>query len=119
MTSWNVAVRNDMAEGEQCVLWRFFDSAYETKYAGFGAIPPKDALLDPCVDADQPTSVYDFHNAIHRADTLEELCDMVGLPFDQTKASIDRWNELCAKGSDDDFGQLASNMKAIDTPITV
>lgn len=118
MTSWNVAVRNDMAEGEQGVLWRFFDSAYETKYAGFGAIPPKDALLDPCVDADQPTSVYDFHNAIHRADTLEELCDMVGLPFDQTKASIDRWNELCAKGSDDDFGQLASNMKAIDTPPT-
>ena len=41
---------------------------------------------------------------------------MVDLPFNQTKASIDCWNELCAKGSDDDFGQLASNMKTIDTP---
>ena len=71
MTSWNVAVRNEMAEGEEGILYRIFDSAYETKYAGIGIIPPREFILDPCIDNNQPTSQYDFHNAYHRADTIE------------------------------------------------
>ncbi|MEY8561787.1 FAD-binding protein [Eggerthellaceae bacterium 3-80] len=116
MTSWNAAARNDVSEGEQNILYRFFDADYETKYAGTGAIPPKDALLDPCIDEEKPTSVYDFHNACHRADTIEELCDEVGLPVDEVKKTIARWNELCQSGADVDFGQQAADMKPIDTP---
>ena len=71
MTSWNVAVRNEMAEGEEGILYRIFDSAYETKYAGVGIIPPREFILDPFFDNNQPTSQYDFHNAYHRADTIE------------------------------------------------
>ena len=30
--------------------------------------------------------------------------------------TVDRYNELCAKGSDDDFGKNSTFMRAIDTP---
>ena len=32
------------------------------------------------------------------------------------QATVDRYNELCAKGSDDDFGKNPTFMRAIDTP---
>lgn len=115
MTSWNTVASNYYKEGEEVVLYRFCDAEYEKKYAGFGAIPPKDIILDPSIDNKKPTSVYDFHLACHRADTLEELCEQVGLPYEDTKKSIDRYNELCVKGSDDDFGVEAKLMKPIET----
>lgn len=115
MTSWNTVTSNYYKEGEEVVLYRFCDAEYETKYAGMGAIPPKKVILDPSIDNKKPTSVYDFHLACHRADTLEELCKEVGLPYEDTKKSIDRYNELCKKGSDEDFGVEAKLMKPIET----
>lgn len=38
-----------------------------------------------------------------KANTIEELADMIGVPADEMKASIDRYNELVTKGADDDF----------------
>lgn len=41
-----------------------------------------------------------------RADTLEELFAQVeGIDAEAAIASVERYNELCAKGSDDDFGK--------------
>jgi len=37
------------------------------------------------------------------ADTVEEVIQKLGLPADVTKATIDHYNELAAKGVDDDF----------------
>lgn len=48
--------------------------------------------------------------------TLEELCEAAGIPVADGVASIERYNELCAKGCDDDFGVAGSDMAAIDTP---
>ena len=115
MTSWNSAATSQYPAGEEVVLYRFFDSEYETKYAETQPIPPKEALLDPAIDEGNPTSVYDFHNAFHRADTIEELCEQVGLPYDAVQQSIDRYNELAAKGVDDDFGVERSQLKPIET----
>lgn len=38
-----------------------------------------------------------------KADTIEDLCGQLGLPVAETVASVARYNELCKKGSDDDF----------------
>lgn len=116
MTSWNSTATYQYPKGEEVVLYRFFDSDYEAKYADAQPIPPKDTLLDPAIDAGEATSVYDFHNAFHRANTIEELCEQVGLPYEATQQSIDRYNELVSKGADDDFGVEGSKLKAIDTP---
>ena len=38
-----------------------------------------------------------------KCDTLEELCEKLGLPVEQTVATVERYNELCDGGRDLDF----------------
>ena len=42
---------------------------------------------------------------IVQADTVEELADKLGLPKDTFTATVDRYNELAAKGEDKDYGK--------------
>ncbi|WP_050978545.1 FAD-dependent oxidoreductase [Eggerthella sp. YY7918] len=51
---------------------------------------------------------------VFKADTLDELAEQTGLPASALKATVDRYNELCAKGVDEDFGKRSVMM----TPIT-
>lgn len=46
------------------------------------------------------------------ADTLEELVEKIGLPK-ETVATIERYNELCDAGADDDFHKDAAHLHAI------
>ncbi|MBB3043174.1 FAD-dependent oxidoreductase [Nocardioides soli] len=39
---------------------------------------------------------------LERADTVEELAERIGVPPRELRATVDRWNELCARGHDDD-----------------
>ena len=48
--------------------------------------------------------------------TLEELFEFFEIPVDRGMAAVERYNELCAKGHDDDFGKRADRMYPIDTP---
>lgn len=49
-----------------------------------------------------------------RGDTIEEvLAQLDGLDAEQAKASVDRYNELCAAGKDEDFHKDASLMAPI------
>ncbi len=53
------------------------------------------------------------------ADTLEELAAKLGFDNDGAStfvASIERYNELCEKGHDDDFGKAAEKMHPIIEP---
>lgn len=53
------------------------------------------------------------------ADTLEELAAKLGFDNDAAStfvASIERYNELCEKGHDDDFGKAAEKMHPIIEP---
>ena len=54
-----------------------------------------------------------------KADTLEDLltqCGFEGQALDNALASIQRYNELCRAGSDDDFGKPASRMFPLENP---
>ena len=51
-----------------------------------------------------------------KADTLEELAEKLGLPVDTFLATVARYNELEAKGHDDDFGKVAYRLSRVDTP---
>ncbi len=51
-----------------------------------------------------------------KCDSLEELAAKTGIPFENLKASIDRYNELCDKGHDDDFGKRIELMTKIIEP---
>ena len=47
-----------------------------------------------------------------KGDTIEELAAQMGCDASVLKASFDRYNELCAKGVDEDFGKDASLLVA-------
>lgn len=50
------------------------------------------------------------------ADTLEELAEKMNLPAETFVATVNRYNELCAKGDDEDFYKDAYRLAPIDTP---
>ena len=74
----------------------------------------------PCKSEEEFTEVF-INPALEtgklkKADTLEELADMLG--FDEKGketflASVARYNELCEKGVDDDFGKQSKDMTPI------
>ena len=51
-----------------------------------------------------------------KADTLDELAAGLGIPADAFKATVERYNELFAKGVDEDFGKEAYRLSSLDTP---
>ncbi|MBR1758799.1 MAG: FAD-binding protein [Lachnospiraceae bacterium] len=52
---------------------------------------------------------------IVKADTLEELAEGLGIPADQFVETVKRYNELCAKGVDEDYGKEKHRMTPVDT----
>jgi hypothetical protein len=51
---------------------------------------------------------------IVKADTIEELAEKMGVSKETLAASVKRYNELCAKGHDDDFYKTKKYMVAIE-----
>ncbi len=51
-----------------------------------------------------------------KADTIEELATKMNVPVQTFRKTIDRYNELAAKGVDEDFGKQPSRLTAVDTP---
>ncbi|MDR0347398.1 MAG: FAD-dependent oxidoreductase [Coriobacteriales bacterium] len=50
------------------------------------------------------------------AQTIEELAEKLQVPASAFVATVKRYNELCAKGEDEDFGKESYRMLPIDTP---
>ena len=57
-----------------------------------------------------------YGELIQKADTWEELAEKLGIPSDSLVKTIKRYNEMCEKGVDEDFGKDASDMIALQTP---
>ncbi len=47
---------------------------------------------------------------VKKADTLEELAKLCGMPEEALKETIRRYNEFCDNGKDEDFGKDAKNL---------
>lgn len=53
---------------------------------------------------------------IQEADTIEELAEKMGISAEGLKATVDRYNELCEKGVDEDFGKPSKDLQPLNTP---
>ena len=53
-------------------------------------------------------------NFSYKADSIEELAKQMGVEPAKLKATVDRYNKLCAKGKDDDFGKPAEYMIPVE-----
>ena len=75
---------------------------YETVLSGFGLGYTTQAMVDERTDV--------------IANSLEELAEKTGLPLETMKAEIERYNELCHKGIDEDFGKMSKRMFPVENP---
>ena len=50
------------------------------------------------------------------ADTLEELAEKIGVPFDAFNATVERYNELAHDGRDVDFGKVPTRLFPVENP---
>ena len=49
-----------------------------------------------------------------KADTIEELAQQMGVPVDNLVATVKRYNELAAKGDDEDYGKRSELLTTIE-----
>lgn len=111
--------------------WQIFDASSWEDVVSFGTTicsrvvaeeGAKNCLLlgqyYPCTNADEWQSVFIDPNVengvLIKADTIEELVDMMGVPKEEALATIERYNELAAKGVDEDFHKAPFRLTAID-----
>ncbi|GAB3206228.1 3-oxosteroid 1-dehydrogenase [Nocardia tengchongensis] len=80
--------------GENLPAWLIFDQRYRNRYQ-FAGVPPR-----------QPLPGRWFKSgALTRADSLPELAEKIGIPVENLRATVTRFNEFAAAGTDPDFGR--------------
>ena len=70
-----------------------------------------DCGLDSAVE-----QMIDKGRCAWKADTLEELAQKMGVPAENLKATVARYNALCEQGDDTDFGKRAELLTSITEP---
>ena len=81
--------------------WRTFGKRYET----------------PASTPDEMVATWDAgveSGSYFKADTLPELAEQLGLDAEKLQAVVERYNELCDKGVDDDFHKAAQFLIPIE-----
>jgi 3-oxosteroid 1-dehydrogenase len=74
-------------------MWIVFDQKYRNSYVFGAELFPRMAI---------PREWYEAGIA-HRSDSLAELGDLIGVPREQFRATVQRFNELSCAGNDSDF----------------
>ena len=105
--------RENGSKGWYCTIYDSDYMNWETDSFVDGPVPPfvMEKFIPGAVE--NPQGVFKNLIDLHRCDTLEELAKELDIPYDKMKASIDRYNELCEKGCDTDFGKPAKYMHKI------
>ena len=101
--------------GHFCQIW---DSNYADQVTEWGGRVTSEEDMQkymPDVDMVERPGVVPGLVATFKADTLEDLATKLGIPPENMKASIDRYNELVDLGTDEDFGKNPKYLKKIET----
>ncbi len=91
---------------------------YDNNYMEYATGPVPEFVMQRYLKEEDPSlhvSVFPELIDTFRADTIEELAEKLGLPVDKTVESFNRYNELCEKGEDLDFGKPAKYLHKFDT----
>ena len=86
---------------------------YEGCYQGVASTKAGD-LLTGMTEQLQEAAATEGLEA-YMGETVEELAEAMGIDADTLVATVDRYNELCAAGEDDDFGKPAEYLIALET----
>jgi fumarate reductase flavoprotein subunit len=88
---------------------------YDSDYMGYANSPVPDAVMTKYIPGavENPQGVFQNLIDTYKADTVEELAGLLGIPADALQKTIDRYNELCETGTDVDFGKKKEYMHKI------
>ncbi|MGO5391546.1 FAD-dependent oxidoreductase [Lactobacillus amylovorus] len=93
---------------------RCWDNGYQEGYAIYGQ---KVADKYPnMTDIGLTTKTAQGKPFGYKENTIEDLAKDVGIDPEELKKTVDRYNELCEKGEDEDFGKNPKNMIKIEAP---
>ena len=117
---------DDPEKGSKGWYCQIFDSDYINHESVEALVPPQalekymPAISDEeylASHGEPRTGVFPYLIDTWRADTLEELADKLGIEDKAAfLATVERYNELCEKGVDEDFGKDKKWMHAIKKP---
>ena len=117
MHYWDETLRFQNAEdpGKFC---RIFDNAYFETAKAWGYSPSSVELMENYIPGavENPKGVVKDLIDTHRCDTLDELADELGIPADALKKTVERYNQLCETGIDEDFGKQSKYLAPIAEP---
>lgn len=120
MTLWHKSLNVLTDQEDRGIFVRIFDDAFETKIDGIGTREMLEAYIPGSGVAkeefDAVTNFTPSMSDVHKADTLDELAKILGVPADALKESVTQWNDYCAVGEDPDFGVDKKYLQPIDTP---
>lgn len=91
---------------------------YDNDYMSYGKAPVPDVVMARYMKnerPEEPQPVFEHLIDTFKADTIEELAEQMGLPVDNVVAAVNRYNELCESGNDDDFGKESKYMHKVAT----
>ncbi|MBQ3702413.1 MAG: FAD-binding protein [Oscillospiraceae bacterium] len=91
---------------------------YDNDYMQYATGPVPDFVMARYLKEEDPSlhvSVFPELIDTFRADTIEELAEKLGLPVEKTVETFNRYNELCEKGEDVDFGKPSKYLHAFKT----
>ena len=116
MSIMNNFLRSETDQGNYCQI---FDNNYtETAASWPGKLFDQEAIKAYMPEEPgEKKGVYEGQIATFKADTLDELAKKLGITDAAAfKKAVERYNELVAKGVDEDFGKGAKYLAPIDTP---
>lgn len=120
-------IENQLAMQPEKTAWQLFDSNWPTQVTAMspghgsacmvvddsdmaeGRVNPTLSQADGYVSKGAVQDAIDM-GRVFRAETLEELFDMIGVPKAQATETVSRYNELAKQGHDDDFGKTSARM---------
>jgi len=96
--NWAKEVMPRMLVQERATLWFIFDEAVKEKFVVSGSEWSDFDKVDRVILQNK--------TLVQRADQLEELARLTGLPAENLVATVDRYNRLVESGLDEDFGRF-------------
>ena len=114
-----VGMADSMLSQPKATGYSIFDSDYYNKVL---QMCPDNTGIDGTACVDETTqdeideAVAAADGLCYTADTIEGLAEQLGIDADTLQATVDRWNELCELGEDEDMGLSSDMLTPLDTP---
>lgn len=90
--------------------FQVFDDNFRTDWEDMGSGMMK---KEPPVDIVASIEAGVEKGDVYTGDTLEALAESMGVPADALTATVERYNQLCDEGYDDDYGKQAGRLKPV------